>query len=314
VVNRARFKLGGHAYRPWLIYYFEYDFPSSRMLDFRFTAKTSNALQMRVGQWKVPYNRERVDSSGKQQFAERSIANDPFTLDRPQGAAVFGRLGEGGIFDSWYNVGVFSATGRGGSGSVEDPMWLGRWQWNVFGRDLGFSQSDTGRREKAAGSIAFAGATWRGPYTAFSSAGGGQLPGYEPGDRSRYDVRQLLFETAFQWRGFSYQQEYHKKTVEDTELHTTTDLEGGYFQVGWFPTAAFDWFPTPLEIAARYAQVDPNLASPDDLRQEWTLGANWFFVGHRNKLTLDLSRLHDRIAPEGRRWETRLRLQWDVSF
>ena len=25
-VNRARFKMGGHAYRPWLVYYLEFDF------------------------------------------------------------------------------------------------------------------------------------------------------------------------------------------------------------------------------------------------------------------------------------------------
>jgi len=147
VVTRARFKLGGHAYRPWLTYYFEYDFPSSRMLDLRFTAKAYDALQLRVGQWKVPYNRERVDSSGKQQFAERSIVTPPFTLDRQQGAALFGRLWPGSAADSWYNVGIYSAGGRGGKGSGVDAMWLGRWQWNFLGRILGLSQSGVGYRD-----------------------------------------------------------------------------------------------------------------------------------------------------------------------
>ena len=122
VVNRARLKIGGHAYRPWLTYYFEYDFVRSVLLDLRFTLQASDELRLRVGQWKVPYNRERVDSSGKQQFAERSIVTPWFTLDRQQGAALFGRLWKGTRADSWYNVGVFSATGRGGSGSVEKPM------------------------------------------------------------------------------------------------------------------------------------------------------------------------------------------------
>jgi hypothetical protein len=314
VVNRGRFKLGGHAYRPWLTYYFEYDFPSSRMLDLRFTLTARDALQLRVGQWKIPLNRERVDSSGKQQFAERSIVTPLFTLDRQQGALVFGRLWQGSAADSWYNVGVFSATGRGGKGSVEDPMYLGRWQWNVLGRDLGFSQCDIGLRERPAGSIAVAGATWRGPHTAFSSAGGGQLPGFEPGDRDRYDVRQGMIETAFQWRGFSWQQEYHWKSVDDTDSGVVTDLEGGYAQAGFFPHTVARWVPRPLEVAVRYAEVDPDTQRPDDLQREATLGFNWFFQGHRNKLTLDVSRLHDRSAEPGRRWETRVRLQWDVSF
>jgi hypothetical protein len=41
---------------------------------------------------------------------------------------------------------------------------------------------------------------------------------------------------------------------------------------------------------------------------------NWFFAGHRNKLTFDFSRLHDRNEEVGRRWENRIRLQWDVLF
>ena len=41
---------------------------------------------------------------------------------------------------------------------------------------------------------------------------------------------------------------------------------------------------------------------------------SWFFAGHRNKLTFDFSRLHDCNERVGRRWENRVRLQWDVSF
>jgi hypothetical protein len=313
-VNRARFKLGGHAYRSWLSYYFEYDFPSSRMLDFRFTVKAADGLQLRVGQWKIPYNRERVDSSGKQQFAERSIVTAPFTLDRQQGVALFGRLWKGSVADSWYNLGLYSATGRGGTGSVGEPMYLGRWQWNFLGRDLPFSQSDIGYRERAAGSLSLAGATWRGPYTAFSSAGGGQLPGFDPGDRDRYDVKQTVIETAFQYRGFSLQQEYHWKTVDDTEKGNTTDLEGGYIQVGLFLHAIAATIPKPLEVALRYARVDPDTSVSGDLKEEATLAFNWFFHGHRNKITLDLSRIRDPAHPSGLPEENRLRLQWDVSF
>ncbi|MFC1765221.1 porin [Planctomycetota bacterium] len=313
-VNRVRLKLGGHAYRPWLNYYFEHDFPSNRMLDLRLTAKANDAFRFRVGQWKVPYNRERVDSSGKQQFAERSIVNDPFTLDRQQGMLAFGRLWQDSPADTCYNLGVFSATGRGGSGTVDRPLWLGRWQWNFFGRDLSFSQSDIKLRKQAAGSITVAGATYRGPYTAFSSAGGGQLDGFTTGDYDRYDVSQCLFETAFQYRGFSWQQEAHWKRVNDTDSGNITELTGFYCQTGLFPHALIAEFPRPLELALRFATVDPDQNRPNDRQTEYTLGCNWFFNGHRNKLTLDLSHLHDQAAPKGRSQINRLRLQWDISI
>jgi hypothetical protein len=314
VVSRARFKLGGHAYRPWLSYYFEYDFPRSALLDLRFTLQASDELRLRVGQWKIPYNRERVDSSGKQQFAERSIVTPWFTLDRQQGAALFGRLWEGTRADSWYNVGIFSATGRGGTGGVEQPMVLGRWQWNFLKRDLPFSQSDIGYRDKPAATLSVAGASWQGPYTTFSTKGGGALPGYEVGDSARYKVRQAMFETAYQHRGFSWQQEYHWKTVDDTSIGVVTDLYGWYAQVGYFFHALFEKFPKPLEIGFRVAEVDPDTSTSDDAENEWTVVFNWFFAGHRNKLTFDFGRLHDSNEEAGRRWENRIRLQWDVSF
>ena len=313
-VNRASFKLGGHAYRPWLTYYFEYDFVTPALLDLRFTVQAADQLRFRVGLWKVPYNRERVDSSGKQQFAERSIVTPWFTLDRQQGAAVFGRLWKGTRADSWYNIGVNSGTGRGGTGSIEQPMVLGRWQWNFLGRDLGFSQSDISYREKPSGSIALAGARWQGPYTSFSTKGADGLPGSPVGDRDTYKVRQQMIETAFQFAGFSWQQEYHWKSVDNTETGTMTDLEGWYAQAGYFFHTLFPRFPKPLEIALRVAEVDPNTVSHVDIEKEATLVFNWFFSGHNNKLTLDLSRLHDENEAVGRRWETRVRVQWDVSF
>ena len=312
--NRIRFKMGGHAYREWLTYYTEYDFPSERLLDLRFTVAPSDAVQFRFGQWKIPYNRERVDSSGNQQFVERSIVNDPFTLDRQQGVALFGRLWAGRAADSWYNLGVFSGNGRGGSGMGARPLLLGRWQWNFLKRDLGFSQSDVGYRDKPAGSLALAAVNWRGRYTAYSSAGGGELPGFAPGDDDRYDVNQAMFEAAYQYRGFSWQSEFHRKHVRDTSAHTDTDLAGGYVQAGIFPHALWQGMPKPLELAARYAEVDPDQAQGGDQRRETTLAANWFFNGHRNKLTVDFSRVTDAAAAPDSRQQDRVRLQWDISL
>jgi phosphate-selective porin OprO/OprP len=313
-LNRARFKLGGHAYRPWMTYYFEHDFPGHRTLDLRLTAQAHNAFRFRVGQWKVPYNRERIDSSGKQQFAERSIVNDHFTLDRQQGALAYGRLWESSPADSWYNLGVFSATGRGGSGTVDRPLWMGRWQWNFLGRDLAFSQSDIKLREQVAGSIALSGATYQGPYTTFSSDGGGQLNGFTTGDHDRYDVSQCLFETALHYQGFSWQQELHWKRVKDTDTGILKELTGFYCQAGLFPHTLIAEIPRPLELALRFAVVDPDRNQTHDRQTEYTLGCNWFFNGHRNKLTLDLSQLQDQADPAGHGRVNRLRLQWDISI
>ena len=83
--RRLRMKIGGHGYQPWLKYYFEVDLQptrdsdedssdaAARVIDWRIDVDKWKAIGIRAGQWKIDYNRERVDSSGRQQFVERSI-------------------------------------------------------------------------------------------------------------------------------------------------------------------------------------------------------------------------------------------------
>ena len=72
--------------------------------------------------------------------------------------------------------------------------------------------------------------------------------------------------------------------------------------------------PKPLELAVRVAWVDPDRSRPDDDRRELTVGANWFFSGHDNKLTADFSRLELDQPDTPTLRDHRFRLQWDVSF
>lgn len=312
-VRRIRVKLEGHAYRPWLNYYFEYDF-KSRLLDVQLTVSRYRWLQFRAGQWKANYNRERVDSSGKQQFADRSIVNREFTVDRQPGAMLFGHLLPGGRADSWYYLGLFNGNGANASNDDSRMMWLARLQWNFLGRDLPFSQSDVKIREKPAASVAYAAVGNRGLYTRYSTEGGGQLDGFEPGTAGRYGLRQDLLELAFHCRGLSFQHELHWKDIEDHTTGLSTKLEGAYVQAGFFPWALSRALPRPLELAVRWAFVDPDRSAPDDDRRELTFGANWFFSGHDNKLTADFSRLELEQAAAPTLVDHRLRVQWDISF
>ncbi len=126
-VNRARIKIGGHGFQPWLKYYFEYELAGNALLDFKLSVEKYPGLSLRVGQWKVNYNRERVISSGRQELADRSHINPMFTVDRQQGIELFGRLSGGGAADFSYWAGVFTGTGRGSRSNDDDhSMWVGR--------------------------------------------------------------------------------------------------------------------------------------------------------------------------------------------
>ena len=311
-VNRGRFKLGGHLIRPVFEVYSEYDFTQDRLLDLRATYTFADWLKVRIGQWKSEYNRERIDSSGAQQFVERSVVTPWFTIDRQKGLMSSGRFRAGKRYDSSYWFGRVSGAGRGGDLDEADGLWLGRYQWNFTGRVLPFSQSDITRRDPA-GSVAVGLVSGRSRYTSFSSAGGGQLPGYTEGTSDQYRLDQVMLETAYQAGGFSWQQEFHWKSIDDTADGSTRRLTGGYAQTGYFPHESWARIPQPLELALRFARVDPDRSLPGDFEREWTIAANWFFDGHRNKLTGDLSWIRRVMAPETDR-DTRLRLQWEISF
>lgn len=312
-VRRARLKVGGHAYRPWLGYYLEYDFPSTNLLDWRMTVGPSIA-QVRIGQWKVNYSRERVSSSGEQQFVERSIVNEIFTYDRQVGVMALGHVFPGTHADLRYYLGILNGTGSNASANDDGHMlWLGRLEWQPLGTDPEMEAGDLERRREPALTIAGAAATNRSPYTRFSGSGGGQLAGFAAGEPGQYRVPQAMFETAVKYRGFSWQHETHWKRVEDTTEDTETSYHGSYVQAGFFPSELLSGVPAPLEVAFRWAGVHGGPPAVDSDIRELGAVANWYLAGHKNKVTVDLSHVRaEEGGSSARGW--RLRAQWDVSF
>ncbi len=331
--RRLRMKIGGHGFQPWLKYYFEVDLQPSRDVDDSSSSSSARVIDwradvakwswggIRVGQWKIDYNRERVDSSGRQQFVERSIVNRTFTVDRQVGVQLRGHAFKETSADLRWYLGAFTGEGRGVRNTDNNMMYIGRLQWNFLGRDLALKQTDVEFTQLPTASLAFGASTTTGACTRWSSSGCGSLDGYtSPGSAAidQFEVDQAVQEFAYKYRGLSLQQELHRKTVTDRVNGTKNDLTGGYIQSGYFFHNLFSNVPAPLELAMRYAFVEePNVLdrSIDNDRQELTVAANWFFKGHNNKLTLDVSRLSLDDSVIGRdESESRLRFQWDVSF
>lgn len=311
-INRARYKIGGALGRHFTFYH-EYDLRNGQLLDLRGTWKPANWFNLRAGQWKAEYNRERVDSSGKQQFVDRSIANYWFTVDRQNGVMASGRLAPGTCADSSWWLGVLNGNGLNSGGDGGRPMVVGRYQWNLDGEVLPFSQSALKGYTEPRSALAFVFASNDSPYTRFSSTGGGQLPGYSTGSDNQYRIKQFGQEFARHRGGWSVQQEFHYKQVEDRVNGGKQNLRGGYVQVGWFPSSRYDNVPAELEVAARYALVNPDEAAGSRHNQELSLAGNWFFSGHRNKITADLSCLDIEDSGERQR-DVRFRIQWDISL
>jgi hypothetical protein len=80
---------------------------SLNLLDFSFDVPLIWGTTLKVGQFKVPYSRERLLNGGQQLFADRSIDNVAFRVGRDVGGAVYAK---GDKFAG--TVGVFTGGGR----------------------------------------------------------------------------------------------------------------------------------------------------------------------------------------------------------
>lgn len=336
-LRRVRMKIGGHGYKPWIKYYFEIDLQpsrtytassanaSSRVIDWRLDVQPWDEFGFRIGQWKINYNRERVDSSGRQQFVERSIVNEIFTIDRQVGVMAKGRLFKGTHADLRYYAGIFNGEGRAVDNANEQMMKMARLQWNFLGRDLKWRQSDVKRHEKPTAQLAGGWASTKTPCTRWSSSGCGNLGGFTDeasANGSRFDIEQWVAEFAMKYQGLSIQSEYHWKDIIDNELNGSEgqkyQLNGAYAQVGYFFNELNESIPEELELAFRYAFVnepDSNTLTLTSNREEYTWAANYFIAGHNNKITVDYSYLTLNDASDTLfSSENRVRVQWDISF
>jgi phosphate-selective porin OprO/OprP len=335
MIRRARTKLSGHAFQPWIKYYMQYDWSQPVLRDLSLTIDKYSWAQVRFGRGKVTYNNERVTSSANQQFINRSIVNDIFTVDRQQGIEVKGNLFAGTWHDVTYWAGAF--TGEGISERTNDDnklMYSGRLQWNAMGGEIKFSQSDTEFHDHAALNIAIAANTNRSRCTAFetdsnscrtitdlNSIGQNRYASLSPSNgqikvsSGQYEINQMMEEINYMYKGFSLLHELHHKKIRDVITNDEVKLLGGFVQAGYFPHGIFNIVPRELEIAGRYAYVDMDTDRSHDKRTELSTVINYFVDGHANKASIQLSRLtfedpfRFQKAAENRLWA-----QWDLSF
>lgn len=327
LVRRARFRLQGHAHKPWLKYAFQYDWAQPILRDFHISVTRFSWMEFRIGRGKVIYNDERVSSSSRQQFVNRSIVNDIFTVDRQQGIQIMGRLFDRTLADLNYVVGVFSGRGVGERLNDENSMmYSARLQWNTIGDPIEFSQSDYKISQRLSLNIAGAAATNKSNCTAFETDATScrALPGYSttisptlrPG---QFQVDQAVAEIRATWKGLYFKHESHVKRVIDQSVIANAwpreaEMWGGLVQLGYFPHAAIDVFPRELEVAGRYAFVDPNISVSGNNQQEYTAIVNWFENGHNNKLSFEVSQLVLQDPAGGSASEQRYRSQWEFTF
>lgn len=320
-IRRARLVLSGTMLHPDLQYYFQLgmaprDMEPDLLIPIRDAHVTWTGipnLSIRVGQMKVPFNRERVISSSALQLVDRSPVNAELTLDRDMGIQVFGN----DLFDLGdylgYQLGVFMGDGRMRLNEGAGFLYVARLQIQPFGEfEDSYIEVDFSREARPRLSIGVGGAfNHEARRTRSSNGDFYQLAGFD------YAHAELDF--MFKYAGFSAMGEllYRQATgpsvrmgnVDGVDVTETAANALGYFlQAGYL-------FEPMIEVAGRYSEIVPVTsaelpATSVPPRREITLGLNWYPMEHALKLQFDWSHISDPRGPfEAGTHRFRLQLQ-----
>ena len=281
-VRRLKVTWDGNAFAPWMKYKVEYDFGrTGELKDMKLSFAKNKAFVPTMGQYKVPFNREVLNSSSVLQVVDRSIITDYFEYDRDIGAGVYGLLGGGMIR---YDLGVFQGESTNVKNDKGDTgmLWAGRVQAALIGGDAKKVKENFAKKPTLMVGAAIAGIDVEG--------GSDSNIGIPSGERVLEDGKVTSFTADINYRGprFNLTGEYIGRWVnpDDAGVATAYDygfrVQGGFFLV-----------PKKVEVASRYAMVtfDDDAAGVDgDLDNVWTFtqGLNYYLSGnHKWKVQLD---------------------------
>ncbi len=283
-IRRARILASGNVYAPWLQYNTQITLEgsSAAIRDAYMEASYYKWLTPRIGQYKVPFDREFLDGGFNLQLIERSIASAEFSLQRDIGLQLSGKKILGSLD---YSVGIFNGSGANQNNVNNDYMYVGRLVWNILG-SFPYSESAVDNPSSPVLALGIAGA---------------YMPGLDPGERKTLagrlgstsivpvesDVTQWTADVAYKYSGFSFMGGYYYRNIDPkgATAYGKQDAWGVYLQSGYF------FIPKHFEIAGRYAYVDPDnpVNITDNKETEYTIGLNYYLNGHNIKTGINYS-------------------------
>ena len=244
-----------------------------------------------LGQGKLPGNRQRVVSSGEQQFADRSLVNATFNIDRD--AAVFANY----QFNTGKPLWILRTALSSGEGRNEGIVgytkvnaglcYTGRAEllpFGAFDKRGDYSEADLAREPKPKVSLA---AGWS--YNEGAERTAGQLGRalYQP-----LNVNTFISDFLLKYRGFSLYGEYINRAATTSPVTTSEGESDRYVYQGTGMLLQSGYlFKNNVEIAARFARISPEvpIRSYEDIRDNYAICFSKYLKGHRLKLQTDIT-------------------------
>lgn len=319
MVRRLRLALQGHVFSKDVRYYVQLGFsPRDQEPDLLVPVRDAQIiwagwrdLNVRFGQMKVPFNRERVISSSSLALVDRSNVNAELNLDRDIGVMLQSRdlFGLGHLLR--YNLGLFGGDGRNRTTPNTGLLYAARIEVAPFGKfDDDYSEADFSDSTKPRLAVGFAAAYSDSTVRARGTNGDTFKAGTA-------DYRHGAADAIFKWRGLSLQSEVLFRRASETVLERVQSdgtLLQEYPRSAWgFMAQAGYLISGTLEPVVRYGEVRPLNASKVARDREIGGGLSYYFHKHDLKIQGDYFRLLTD-EPTGVVGRDRVRVQVQVYF
>ncbi len=291
-VRRLRLRLDGYVLNPRMQYYIQLGFSKADLdlesgtyaqpiRDAMIYYYFADNFYVGFGQGKLPGNRERVISSGNLQFADRSVANGVFTLDRDFGFFGYYTLPTKGRANYQLKGAINTGEGRNSSPGDGGLSYTGRFEYLPFGMFLNSGDYSEGDLEFEATPKLSVGVTYN--YNDQAVRARGQL------GSTLYEARDLqvfIADAMFKYMGWAVMAEYFQRTAPNPFTHN----EAGDTKVVWVGTGnnlhLSRMISRKSELALRYSSVRPTkeVEMYEDQGDEAAMGYTRYVNGHRIKI------------------------------
>lgn len=328
VFRRARLVLGGNLFSKHIKYKIQLTaspielgwkngaITRSPILDWYFTFDRLRDATLQVGQYKVPYNHQRMLRVTGMQFVDRSAANNEFTMDRDIGFDIRSR-DVAGLGKLRYYAGVYLGDGIALHGPSDFGLaYVGRVEVLPLGQydDLEESDHDRGTRPRMLIGGAFAYID-RDPHDQHGF--GGQIPA----DGRKASTLNATADLNFRHAGFSFEGAFFWRKAAKMTPVTALDPMGDPVAavaprdgLGYFLQAGYLLPRLPLELGARWGQIRGRAdTTRTSLKDQNEVGGvfNYYFARHWLKLQLDYLHLWNNEIRYG---TDQVRLQLQAMF
>ncbi|MEQ1568520.1 MAG: porin [Myxococcota bacterium] len=310
-IRRMRMTFAGHAMTKDLTYYVQLAFSNQDTeSDLRLPLRDAYVnyawardLELRVGQGKVPFGRQRVTSSGSLELPDRSITVAELNLDRDVGVSALSKDlgGAGGRFG--YAVGLFGGDGRNRLGERFGYLAAGRIVLRPMGEFDDNVEADLTRDPRARLSIAASLG-----YNADTDRPRSTLS--EPFEFATFDYLHAGGDAMLKVGGFCGQAELLLRRANQDVVDTGGVLEYSRSGYGWYVQAG-QMLTEHVELVARYGDLVPAPGTdPEFVRaRELGGGPSYYFDGHNLKLQADYFYLPTGDSFDGGAHQVRTQLQ-----